>query len=141
MNLYSPSQIACTVTTMQVTCTQTFLDRQKFMYDVDFSVIPQRPLHFMKIWITSTTAFLIPCTVVPNAYSHSKLFHPQSSATLSSVSGSVNIVDLSQSDIHILYNLQIDNEFWRTNSWFMVSVSDFLHCSSFQLIKNSSATM
>ena len=49
MNLYSPSQSACTVTTMQVTCTQTFLDRQKFMYDVDFSVIPQRPLHFMKI--------------------------------------------------------------------------------------------
>ena len=37
-----------------------------------------RPLCFKNIWTTTTTAFLISNTVVPNLYSHSAAFDPQS---------------------------------------------------------------
>ena len=60
----------------------------------------------MKIRTTTTTALLISNTAVPNPYSHSKVFHLQSFAPLSYVPGSFNTVDLSQSDIQILYGLR-----------------------------------
>ena len=53
----------------------------------------------MKIQTITTTAILISNTVVLNPYSHSKAFHPQSFAP------SFHTVDLSQSDIQILYGL------------------------------------
>ena len=61
-------------------------------------------------------------------------------------------MDLPQSDIQRLYDLQIDMvfssvltaaelEFLRTSSWFMVSISDSLHCFSFGSIKNGSTAI
>ena len=44
---------------------------------------PHRPLRFKKIRKTTTTVFLISKTVVPNPYSHSITFNPQSCAHLS----------------------------------------------------------
>ena len=45
--------------------------------------LSHRPLCFKKIEATTTTVFLISNTVVPNPYSHSTAFDPQSFATLS----------------------------------------------------------
>ena len=60
----------------------------------------------------------------------------------------VSLVVLSQSDIQILYGLQIDNDIqqsinnsWTGILWSVVSILDLLHCFSFQFIKNGSATM
>ena len=46
--------------------------------------LPHRPLSFKKIKTTTITAFLIFNTVVPNPYSHSTAFGPQSFSILSS---------------------------------------------------------
>ena len=55
----------------------------------------------------TTTAFLTSNTVVPNPYNHSAAFDLQSFTPLSEVP--VSLIDMSQSNIQILYNLQIDN--------------------------------
>ena len=44
---------------------------------------PHKPLCFKKIQTTTTTAFLISNTALPNPYSHSTAFNPQSFAPLS----------------------------------------------------------
>ena len=59
---------------------------------------------------TFTTAFLISNTVVLKPYSHSTTFDPQSFTPLHPyLKFQVRLIDLSQSDIQILYGLQIDN--------------------------------
>ena len=69
---------------------------------IESANLPHRSLCFQKIRKTTTTAFLTSNTAVPNPYSHSTAFNPQSFAP-------VCLTDLSQSDIQILYSLQIDN--------------------------------
>ena len=66
-----------------------------------------RPLCFKKIRTTTTTVFLISNKVVLNPYSHSAAFHHHSFRPLFKFQ--VCLIDLSQSDIQILYDLQIDN--------------------------------
>ena len=95
-----PSQIACTVTTVHITCTQTalrvhknsctlFISLFKNRLNPIFANTPHRPLYFTKITTTST-AFLTSNTAVSNPYSHSTAFDPQSFASLSQVPGSFN---------------------------------------------------
>ena len=81
-----PSQIACKVITVYVTCTQTALCVHENSCTV---LIPLRknnlylPIshtdHYALI-TTTTTAFLISNTVVRNPYTHSTAFDPQSFA-------------------------------------------------------------
>ena len=126
--LCRPSHIVCTVTTMNVTCTQATLRIHKNLWICQFVrqfffffalcldgfimyyflwgpwivktdncplllstchnwellfTRPHRPLWFKIIRTTTTTAFLISNTVIPNPYSHSIAFNPQSFARLS----------------------------------------------------------
>ena len=89
---------------------------QKFVHSIDWEynwelliVCPHMPLCFKKIRTTTTTKFLISNTVVLNPYSHST-FDPQSFAPLHLyLKFQVHLIDLSKSDIQILYGLQIDN--------------------------------
>ena len=75
---------------------------------------PHRPLCFRT---TTTTAFLISNIVVSNPYSHSAAFDSQFRTPY--LKFKVRLIDLSQSDIHILYDLQIDNGIWQcvSSSW------------------------
>ena len=57
---------------------------------------------------TTTTAFLICNRVDLNPYSHDIAFDPQSFRALS-FKFQVCLMDLCQSDIQVLYGLQIDN--------------------------------
>ena len=68
---------------------------------------PHRPLCFKKKK-TTTTAFLICNRVDLNPYSHDIAFDPQSFRALS-FKFQVCLMDLCQSDIQVLYGLQIDN--------------------------------
>ena len=57
-----PSQIACTVTTVYVTCTQTTLHVHVIDWEHNWELLiacPHRPLCFKKIRATTITAFLI----------------------------------------------------------------------------------
>ena len=65
------------------------------------------PLCSKKIKITTTTAFLISNTVVPNPYSHIRAFIPHLSHPYLQFHNC--LIDLSQPDIQILYGLQIDH--------------------------------
>ena len=72
-----------------------------------FIAHPHRPLCFKKIRTTTTTAFLISNTVIPNPYSLAQnsilyLSHPY-------LKFQVCLTDLSQSDNQIIYSLQKDN--------------------------------
>ena len=79
---------------------------------------PHKPLCFKKIR-TTTIAFLIFNTVVPNPYSHSTAFNPQSFIPLHPyLKFQACLIDLSQSDIQIPFELQIDNSIQQcANSW------------------------
>ena len=87
ISIYGPSQIACTVTTMHVMCTETVLHVHE-----------------------NLCAVLID-TVVSSPYSHSTAFNPQSFTIF--LKFPVCLIDLCQSDIQILYGLQIDNGIWQ----------------------------
>ena len=67
---------------------------------------PHRPLSFNIIKTTTNTAFLISNTVVPNPYSHSKAFDPNLLHPY--LKFQVHLTDFSQSDVQMLYRLQID---------------------------------
>ena len=102
---------------------------------------------FKKIKTITTTAFLTSNTVVPNPYNHSAAFDLQSFTPLSEVP--VSLIDMSRSNIQILYDIQIDNGILQrvNSSWtgilkdkVMVHGEDIdsLHRFSFQFIKNGS---
>ena len=64
----------------------------------------------MKIRTTTATVSLISNTVVSNPYSDSITFDPQFFAAVHPcLKFQVHLIDLSQSDIQVLYGFQIDN--------------------------------
>ena len=80
---------AFTVVTKLETCTQTTLCINENLCTVliplsknnfESANLPHKPLCFTKIKTTSTTAFLISITVVPNPYSRSTALDSQTSA-------------------------------------------------------------
>ena len=68
---------------------------------------PFRPLCFKNLRTTTTATFLISNTVVPNPYSHSAAFDPQSLAPFSKVQGSFSRSVSVWHSVH--YSLQIGN--------------------------------
>ena len=105
MQGYDP---ACSVHANSVTHTW------KFMQGIDASVqnwfesanCPHRQLCFKKLRTTTTAVFLIFSKVVVNPYSHSiwsSIIHTPY------LKFKVRLIGLAQSDIQILYGLQIDN--------------------------------
>ena len=91
-----------------------------------FIAHPHRPLCFKKIRTTTPIVFLISSTVVPNYCNHSTAFDPQSFAPFSKFQ--VSLIDLSQSDIQILYGFQIDNGIRQCiqSSWAEIFKSKFV---------------
>ena len=145
------SQFACTVTTMHIMCTQRALHVHENLCmvliplcknDLNLSIshtdhyalkqaLPQR-LNFQH---NSTAIVQRLIQNLPQPY----------------LKFQVSLIGLSQSDIQILYGLQIDNVIqqcvasktgiFQTSSWSMVSILDSLHYFSFQFIKNGSDAM
>ena len=102
-----PSQIACMHTTLNINKNLYMVLIPLCKINLSLPISHTDYNSFKKIKTTTTTAFLISNTVVPNSYSHSTAFNPQYFAPLSKFQ--VGLIDLSQSDIQILYDLQIDN--------------------------------
>ena len=95
--------------------------------------LPHRPLCFKKIKTITTTAFSISSTVVLNPYSHSTAFGPQSFAPLILVGSS--LIDLFQSDIQMLHNLQIDNGIQKcVNSSWATATFSVRFCNDWLLV-------
>ena len=104
-----------------------------------------KSLCFKKIRTTTTTAFLIFNTVVPNPYSLSTAFDSHSFVPLSF---RLRLIDLSHCGIQMLYRFQIDNSIRECETaaelefpWSIASKLDLLHLFSFQFIKNGSVAM
>ena len=145
------SQFACTVTTMHIMCTQ----RALLVHENLWMVLIPLCKNDLNLSISQTDHYAL-----KQALPQRLNFQHNSTAIVQRLIQNlpqpylkfqVSLIALSQSDIQILYGLQIDNvfrqcvdsktEIFKTSLWSMVSILDSLHYFSFQFIKNGSDAM
>ena len=92
--------------------------------------LPRRPLGLKKIK-TASTVFFISKTIVLNPYSNGAIFDPQFSYPFLNLH--VCWIDMSQSDIQILYSLQIDNGIRQcvNSRWTGIFKNKFIVCGQY----------